>query len=126
MHRSRNNTNANTIMDVPTKGKAAYHTADLIVEANEKSYVIMFEYLNSYVFSDYINKWIVNPVDFIRKNQKVIFVYFGLVRDEAVEALRHYYDAVVRFDEFSDYLYKELKSPSILKKLDSDLHIKEI
>lgn len=76
----------------------------------------MFEYLNFYVFSDYINKWIVNPVDIIRKKSEVIFVYLGLVLDEAVEALRHYYDAVVRFDEFSDYLYK-LKSPSILKNL---------
>jgi hypothetical protein len=100
---------ANTTMDVSINGKTSYHKADLIVERSEKSYVIIFEYLNFYVLDGLIRQLIFDAVDITKgKNQKVVFVYLGHFRAEAIEALRHYYDAVVHFDHFREYLSKEL------------------
>jgi len=80
-----------------------------------------FEYLNTYASSNDINRWIVNAVDIIgEENQKIIFVYFGTQDSRAIEKLRHFYDKVLHFDEFSDYLSKELVLPTLITKFSQE------
>lgn len=97
---------SDTESDVTVKGKTADHDVDLIVKSSGKVYIVIFGSLPPHVRAESMYKWIFDAVDILRdKNEKIIFVYLGnSFSSETVKALSYYYDMVIPFDKFGEYI----------------------
>lgn len=110
----------NVTMHGDIKGKTTVHNVSLVVR-KQKSCIVIFKHLWYWYPARETTEWIFPAVDIIREpNQKIIFVYSGgTLRPEVLRVLMYYYDAVIPFNKFreyiSDYLSDSLSLETILE-----------
>ena len=101
----------NVSRDALVEGATLKHGVDLILEKTGRRCIVIFRYLYqpSPLSEVGVREWIVPAVDIKHDyKQKIIFVFSGNTDYIVLPVVQHYYDAVIQFDDFEDYLRDEL------------------